>query len=127
MARDACVELLTQTPYVRIGFVVDGDPMVLPVNHLLHGGAVYFRTAAGSKLGSAAAGNIVVVEADEGDEDRRVGWSVVAKGRASIVTDEREIEALHAQPFEPWALPDTTSFWIRIDVQDIDGRRVVRA
>ena len=127
MDREACIEHLARVPYVRIGFVVDGDPMVLPVNHLLHGGAVYFRAAPGSKLGSAAAGNIVVVEADEGDAQQRVGWSVVAKGRASIVTDETEVEALHARSFEPWALPDNSSFWIRIDVQDIDGRRVVRA
>ena len=124
--RDACVEHLEQAPYVRIGFVVDGDPMILPVNHLLHGGAVYFRTAPGSKLGSAAAGSLVVIEADEGDAERRIGWSVVARGRASIVTDQTEIEALHARSFEPWALPGDRSFWIRVDVQDIDGRRVVR-
>jgi uncharacterized protein len=126
LERDACVEHLEQAPYVRIGFVVDGDPMVLPVNHLLYEGAIYFRTAPGSKLGSAAAGNTVVIEADEGDEQRRIGWSVVAKGRASIVLDEAEIEALLAQQFEPWALPDNRSFWIRVDVQDLEGRRIIR-
>jgi uncharacterized protein len=126
LERDACIEHLEQAPYVRIGFVVDGEPMVLPVNHLLHDGAIYFRTAPGSKLGSAAAGNNVVIEADEGDEQRRIGWSVVAKGRASIVLDEAEIEALLAQPFEPWALPDNRSFWIRVDVQDLEGRRIIR-
>jgi uncharacterized protein len=126
LERDACVEHLEQAPYVRIGFVVDGDPMVLPVNHLLYEGAIYFRTAPGSKLGSAAAGHNVVIEADEGDEQRRIGWSVVAKGRASIVLDEAEIEALLAQPFEPWALPDNRSFWIRVDVQDLEGRRIIR-
>lgn len=126
LERDVCVEHLEQAPYVRIGFVVDGEPMVLPVNHLVYQGAIYFRTAPGSKLGSAAAGHTVVIEADEGDEQRRIGWSVVAKGRASIVLDDAEIEALLAQPFEPWALPDTRSFWIRVDVQDIEGRRIVR-
>lgn len=124
--RDASVEHLGAAPYVRVGFVVDGEPMVLPVNHLLHAGAIYFRAAPGSKLGTAAAGNLLVIEADEGDEDRRIGWSVVAKGRASIVTDDAEVEALHAQPFEPWALPAESSFWIRVDVQDIDGRRISR-
>lgn len=126
MERAACMEHLEQTPYVRIGFVVDGEPMVLPVNHLLYEGAIYFRTAPGSKLGSAAAGNTVVIEADEGDEQQRIGWSVVAKGRASIVLDDAETEALLAQPFEPWALPDNRSFWIRVDVEDLEGRRIIR-
>lgn len=126
LGRDSCIEYLEQAPYVRIGFVVDGEPMVLPVNHLLYEGAIYFRTAPGSKLGSAAAGNMVVIEADEGDEQRRIGWSVVAKGRASIVLDDAEIEALLAEPFEPWTLPDNRSFWIRVDVHDLEGRRIIR-
>ena len=126
LGRDACVDRLEEAAYSRIAFVVDGVPVVLPINHLLHDGAVYLRTAPGSKLGSAAAGQIVVIQADEGDAERRVAWSVMVRGRASIVTDEAEIEALHAYPFEPWALPDSRSFWIRVDVHDIDGRRIVR-
>ncbi len=126
LGRDACVDRLEQAPYSRIAFVVDGEPVVLPVNHLLHDGAVYLQAAPGSKLGSAAAGQVVVIQADEGDADRRVAWSVMVRGRASIVTAEPEIEALHAYDFQPWALPDSRSFWIRVDVHDIDGRRIVR-
>lgn len=121
-----CTERLGQAAVVRIGFVVGDVPTVVPVNVLLHEGAVYLRTAPGSKLGSAAAGALVALEADEVDEVERTGWSVVAHGRASIVTDADEREALHAEPFEPWALPDTNSFWVRIDVHDIAGREVVR-
>ncbi len=126
LGRDACIDRLEAAPYSRIAFVVDDEPVVVPVNHLLHDGAVYLRAAPGSKLGSAAAGQIVVVEADEGDAERRIAWSVTVRGRASIVTGEAELEALHARDFEPWALPEDRSFWIRIDVHDIDGRRIVR-
>ncbi|MEX0836373.1 MAG: pyridoxamine 5'-phosphate oxidase family protein [Nitriliruptor sp.] len=122
-----CVELLGRAPYVRIGFVQDGAPMVLPINILVHDDAIYLRTATGSKLGSAAAGGQVAIEADEGDEDARIGWSVLAQGTASIVTDPALEETLFAQRFEPWALPDTTTFWVRVEVESIAGRRIVHA
>ncbi len=111
---------------MRIGFVVDGEPTVLPVNALLHEDAIYFRTASGSKLGSAAADAVVAIEADGGDTDARIGWSVVARGRASIVTDDELEQALYAEPFEPWAVPDTRQFWVRVEVDTVSGRRILR-
>ena len=127
LGRDACVSYLEEAPYSRIGFVLDGQPIVLSINHLLHGGAVYLRAAPGSKLGTAAAGQVVVIEADGGDAEQRVAWSVLVRGRASIVSDEAELAALDAEGFVPWALPAEQSYWMRVDVHDIDGRRIVRA
>lgn len=124
--RQRCVELLEQATFVRVAFIHDGEPTILPVNHLLHAGAVYFRTAPGSKLGTAAADAAVAIEADDGDATTRTGWSVVAHGHASIVTDEAETEQLHAYNFEPWALPDVRAFWVRVDIDDISGRDIVR-
>lgn len=121
-----CIALLEDAPWVRIGFVADGVPIVLPINVVLHDDAIFFRTAAGSKLGNAAAGGAVAIEADGGDATSRVGWSVVAQGRASIVTDRELEERLLALPFEPWALPDSRQFWIRVDVDSVGGRRIIR-
>lgn len=128
MALDAnrCVELLETTPFVRIAFTTADGPNVLPVNHLLHDGAVHFRTSPGSKLATAAADGLVAVEADEADLANRTAWSVVAHGRASIVVDEALIEVLMAAEFEPWALPGEQAFWVRIDVHSITGRQIVR-
>lgn len=124
--RDECVALLEDAMFVRVAFVHDDTPHVLPVNHVIHDGALYFRTAPGSKLGTAASTGLVTVEADGGDAAARVGWSVVAHGRASIVTDEQELTALMGLRFEPWALPATRAFWVRVDVHDLQGRRIVR-
>lgn len=121
-----CVELLESAPWVRIAFVVDGAPAVLPINILMHDDAIYFRTAPGSKLGTAAASGRVAIEADGGDTDLRTGWSVIAQGEASIVTDPSVEEALLARPFEPWALPDDKAFWVRVHVISISGRQIVR-
>lgn len=122
-----CTELLADAPWARIGFVVDGVPTVLPINIVLHDDAIFFRTAAGSKLGTAAASARVAIEVDGGDPSERVAWSVVAHGQASIVTD-RDLEAtLLGLPFEPWAVPDSRQFWVRVEVADISGRRIVRS
>ncbi len=123
---DECIELLDSAPWARIGFVADGAPTVLPINVVLYDDAIYFRTAPGSKLGSAAATGTVAIQADGGDEAARVGWSVVAHGRAAIVTDADLEAELYALPFVPWALPDTSDFWVRVEVTSISGRRIVR-
>jgi uncharacterized protein len=124
--RSECLDLLRAAPYVRIGFLVNGAPMVLPVNVLWHEDALFLRTSAGSKLGSAASGGPVAIEADAGDAERRVAWSVVVHGDASIVTDPALEESLLSRTFEPWALPDVRPFWIRIDPEEISGRRIAR-
>jgi uncharacterized protein len=123
---DRCLELLADASFVRVAFVTPQGPTVLPVNHLMHGDALYFRTAPGSKLGTAAAGAKVAIEADSGDDLTRTGWSVLVHGSASIVNDPQLIEALHATPFEPWALPAEQAFWVRVELERVAGRRIVR-
>ncbi len=124
--RDTCLQLLAGVSFVRIGFVTAQGPTVLPVNHLIHGDALYFRTAPGSKLGTAAAGERVAVEADSGDDATRTGWSVLVHGPSSIVNDTATIEALLNLPFEPWALPAEQAFWVRVELERVSGRRIVR-
>lgn len=124
--RDECLTLLGDTPFVRVAFMSTQGPTILPVNHLMHGDALYFRTGPGSKLGTAAAGGQVAIEADGGDEPTRTGWSVLVHGQASIVNDAELIEALHARPFEPWALPGDQAFWVQVELEHVAGRRVVR-
>jgi uncharacterized protein len=120
-----CVERLSRASWIRIAFVNAGGPTILPVNHVVFEDAVFFRTAPGSKLGLAAQADRVAIEADGGDSATRIGWSVVAHGRASIVHDRALVERLMALPFEPWALPEDAVFWIRIDIDTITGRTIV--
>ena len=61
---DRCLGLLASVPVGRIGFFADGELVILPVNHLVDGQDVVFRTAAGSKLSTAKNGDLVVFEAD---------------------------------------------------------------
>lgn len=124
MDTDESVRLLGAATVSRLAFVDDGVPDILPVNHLVLDGRVYFRTAPGTKLGAAAAGERVAMEADDYDAPAETGWSVVVKGTASIVTDEERLERLHALNFEPWASPDKRSFWVEVSTDEVTGRRL---
>ena len=50
---DECLRLLASVPVGRVGFVADGEVVVLPVNHFVDGQDVIFRTAHGSKASAA--------------------------------------------------------------------------
>lgn len=121
---EECLRLLGSVGISRVGFVTNDGPDVLPVNHLVHDGRIVFRSAPGSKLGIAAAGARVAVEADDISETTNTGWSVVAYGEARIVTDPERLEALHLVDFAPWASPDLRDHWIEIDPDRVTGRRL---
>jgi uncharacterized protein len=121
-----CLELLASVPVSRVGFVTEHGPDVLPVNHLVHDGRVVFRAAAGTKLGVAAVGARVAVEADEYDADDHPGWSVVVHGDLTIVTGPERRDALHTLDFSPWSAPDRRDFWLEVTIDHVSGRRIVR-
>jgi uncharacterized protein len=50
----ACDRLLRDQAIGRIGIVIDGDPLILPVNYAWVDGVVLVRSGAGSKLTAAA-------------------------------------------------------------------------
>src|SRR5690348_12639752 len=78
----ACYELLATDSVGRVVFTDKGLPAVLPVNYVLQGHRIVFRTAAGSRLAAAVTGQVVAFEVDQLDRESRIGWSVVATGSA---------------------------------------------
>jgi hypothetical protein len=58
--------------------------VILPVNHLMDGPDVIFRTGSGSKLSSVGGKNLIGFEADQYDARTRSGWS-----RPTSVTGRR--------------------------------------
>ena len=120
-----CRQLLESQHFGRVGFIdqVGALPMIIPVNYLLHGGRVVFRTDAGSKLAAAVHGAPVAFEVDGIDEDRRLGWSVVVRGHLEEVTDAADLEQLHRTPLDVWA-PGAKAHYLRVTVSQMSGRRV---
>jgi nitroimidazol reductase NimA-like FMN-containing flavoprotein (pyridoxamine 5'-phosphate oxidase superfamily) len=123
---NVCLQLLASAPVGRIGFFADGEVVILPVNHLVDGQDVVFRTGRGSKLSAAEGQNLVTFEADEYDEQTRSGWSVVVTGRAEVVYEEAEVERLGRRGLHPWVSAVEHPFWIRIRPTAVSGRQTPR-
>jgi uncharacterized protein len=121
---DDCLRLLASVPLGRVGFLSDGEVVMLPVNHAISGQDVVFRTTLGSKLSAAESENSVTFEADHYDARRRVGWSVLVTGRAEMVYDDAEVAALNRLGLEPWPDAVDRSFWVRIRPRAVTGRRL---
>ena len=95
-----CWELLKSQHVGRFGYVARvGQPEVAPVNYVLDGRSVVFRSGPGPKLQAAERKDTVVFEVDLIDPATRSGWSVVVHGRARVLAPTYP---LRHEP-EPWA------------------------
>ena len=121
---ERCLQLLATVPVGRVGFLADGEIVVLPVNHVMDGPDPVFRTARGSKLSAAEGLNVVAFEADSYDERTRTGWSVLVNGRAHAIYEDAEIQRLNRLGLRPWVGAADRPFWIRIRPAAISGRRI---
>jgi uncharacterized protein len=120
---DECLRLLASVPVGRVGFIADGELVILPVNHVVDGHDVAFRTARGSKLSAAEGQNLATFEADHYNEQTRSGWSVVMTGRAEVVDAEADVQRLARRGLHPWVTAVQRPFWIRIRPTSVSGRQ----
>ena len=120
-----CLLLLGRTNLGRLAAVVDGRPVVFPVNFRRDGKSVVFRTDEGTKLDAAVQNAPVAFEVDEVDPQYRSGWSVVVSGRAAGIVDSEELEEAQHLSLHPWAV-GVKSRYVRITPEQITGRRIVR-
>lgn len=126
--REECLRLLTTVPLGRFVTVIGGSPHVVPVNFVVDGDAVVFRTDAGTKLRAAERGR-VAFEADDYDAATRTGWSVVIHGEAEEVTPYDHPETWRrvcSLPVDPWAGGEK-AHWLRVTAVSVTGRRVAHA
>lgn len=121
-----CLALLRSRPLGRVAYLEAGQPMVVPVNHLVDGNGVVFRSLAGGKLDAAIVGQPVAFQLDDHDPARGTGWSVLIRGRAELVEDHDQIVRF-ASELDSWAIDDpSTGTWIRIVGDEVSGRRLAR-
>ncbi|MGJ0156805.1 pyridoxamine 5'-phosphate oxidase family protein [Streptomyces sp. CH8.1] len=127
LGADEALQLLGTAELGRIVFTRHALPAVRPVNHVLDAGDIVVRVQDGSTLAALlatqqGAGVVVAYEADDIDTGTHLGWSVVATGYATAVTDPDEIER-YAHLLEPWA-PGSASGAIRIRPDLVTGFRL---
>jgi len=123
--RDECMPLLEDRAVGRLGFTLGGQPIILPVNYVVDGEAIVFRTADGTKF-DALQNSRVAFEVDGIDSERRTGWSVLVQGRAYEITDRAERERVAGRGLQPWSTTDKPH-WMRIVPTSVTGRRIANA
>ncbi len=127
LTHDECIELLASSVVGRVAFIEHGEPVILPVNIGLWNGAIVFSSAPGSKVDAALMLRTVAIEVDGWDETTHGGWSVVARGLATKVTEGREIESLDRLSVRSWIRPGVPKHWISVRISTVTGRRTPRS
>lgn len=96
--------LLSSVSLGRIVFTQHAMPAIRPVNHLVDDETIVIRSHLGAAIVSRAGaedGAVVCYEADDIDQARHAGWSVIATGMARLLRDPATI-ARYEQRLEPW-------------------------
>lgn len=118
-----CLRLLGDQHVGRVALNDDDGPLVFPVNYTIDAGTVLFRTTMGTKLAAAEERERVSFQVDRVDVDRRLGWSVLVRGKLVEVTDGTELDRLRELPLDPFAGGRRDHF-VRIMAASITGRRI---
>jgi nitroimidazol reductase NimA-like FMN-containing flavoprotein (pyridoxamine 5'-phosphate oxidase superfamily) len=127
LSQEQCLALLRTENVGRIGIILDGLPLVLPINYELvemnDRLCLMFRTRSGNVIDRAAAE--VAFEIDGVDPSHRRGWSVLLRGTLQHVTADNTLLRAHFDP-NSWLSADRDA-WLVLEPSTISGRRLVEA
>lgn len=119
-----CWTLLAGQETGRVAYSENGRVLVFPVNYVVHGRAVYFRTAQDGVLGGGLDYRNASFQIDDHDAQRMDGWSVLVSGKAEAVVDSELLTALWGRRMaEPWG-GGRREVFIGIEPSIVTGRRV---
>jgi len=114
-----CWERLAQQELGRIvthvGDVID----IFPVNYVVDGESLLFRTAEGSKLFELTVNSDVLFEVD--DHTDQEAWSVIVRGDARRLDSSAEVERADGLGLAPW-IPTLKYVYVRIEPASLSGR-----
>jgi nitroimidazol reductase NimA-like FMN-containing flavoprotein (pyridoxamine 5'-phosphate oxidase superfamily) len=121
-----CRGLLVRQRAGRVAVSTPDGPHIIPLNYSVVDESIIFRTTPFSVLGTYARNAKLAFEVDEFDEEHRIGWSVVARGRADVVGDPEELQEIRrvCAPL-PWA-DGARNLFFRMDWKELSGRAVGR-
>jgi hypothetical protein len=111
---EVCLRLLESVPVGRVSFCTDGDVVTLPVNHVVDGPDIVFRTDRGSKLSAADRQDHVAFEADDYDLRTRTGWASWSKAarrwsaRIPRSSGSAALASIRGSP--PWTAPSGSGY-----------------
>jgi nitroimidazol reductase NimA-like FMN-containing flavoprotein (pyridoxamine 5'-phosphate oxidase superfamily) len=127
LSHEECAALLRTNSVGRIGIVLDGLPLVLPINYQLVDTSdrlcLMFRTRSGNVIDRAISD--AAFEIDGIDPSHRRGWSVLIRGTLHHVEADNKFLQAHFDP-NPWLSHDRNA-WLLLEPSIITGRRLIAA
>lgn len=121
-----CLDLLGRRDMGRLAVVVHGSPQIFPINYVLDGHTVVFRSGPGTKVGAANLG-MVALEVDDIDPSTHEGWVVEVRGLGREITDGVDTfsERLRGHEITPW-VRGAKERWVAVVAPAFSGRRLTR-
>ena len=112
--RATCLTLLTTQHVGRLAMGGE-DPVVMPVNYVVDGRQILFRTERDGRAGRSV-GERVMFEVDMVDERTRSGWSVLVHGTLEELPDGAALPVVVT-----WA-PGDRDRWMAVGLDLVTGR-----
>lgn len=121
---ETSLRLLEEHHLGRLALNDPAGPLVFPVNYVFDRGAVVFRSDMGTKLRAAEDRTHAAFQIDHVDEQHRIGWSVLVRGRLTEVVDPGELARLDQLHIDAYAPGQGKLHIVRLLPSVITGRRI---
>ncbi|MBO0713199.1 MAG: pyridoxamine 5'-phosphate oxidase family protein [Acidimicrobiales bacterium] len=124
LSRTECRQRLAQAAgrVAHLGLVVDGKPVVIPVNYTMLDRDLLLRLGPGTTLDELGRSPVVALEVDVVPPEGGEAWSVVVQGVASPLKDPAALERAARSGPVP-LVPEPGHDYVQIRTGVLTGRR----
>jgi hypothetical protein len=122
LSKEDCWKYLQASYIGRLAVINGAAPEIFPVNFMVVGETVVFRTAPGTKLRALLTGAAVAFEADGLNAYSTEVWSVVVKGQPGTFEGDPGSLRDAGPDREPWQ-PGLKEHLVQINPAEVSGRR----
>jgi hypothetical protein len=123
LSESQCAAFLQASRVGRIAVSVRALPVIFPVGYVALDGAIWVGASRTSPVFRSSVGSVVAFEADGYDEPGSYGWSVLVRGVAEAVSDERKIEEVNSRLITAWPAIGVVDQCLAIPVTMLTGQR----
>jgi nitroimidazol reductase NimA-like FMN-containing flavoprotein (pyridoxamine 5'-phosphate oxidase superfamily) len=116
-------ELLRITQMGRLATHAADELDIFPINYVVDGSTLVFRTAPGTKLLELTVNHSVAFEIDGGSE--HMVWAVIVKGTAEELHRQADIDHAEQLALVTWVTTPKDRY-VRITPTSVTGRRFIR-
>jgi nitroimidazol reductase NimA-like FMN-containing flavoprotein (pyridoxamine 5'-phosphate oxidase superfamily) len=122
MTREECLTALRAHRVGRVSVTHQALPVIVPVNYILDGQGLVFRTRSDGFLAAACHSNVIAFEIDDLADDGSYGWSVLVVGVADGLSGAEAVRATGLGLAS--AAGDDRDHFVRVSIGQLTGRRV---